>query len=71
MSYLKQKNKKLIGTIIIPVWLIFFMALVSILGEILLPNFNKFETFLFYLFGGLSWIIPMLPLIIWMQKEKN
>ena len=71
MSYLKQKNKKLIGTIIIPVLLIFFMALVSILGEILLPNFNKFETFLFYFFGGLSWIIPMLPLISWMQKEKN
>ena len=71
MSYLKQKNKKLIGTIIIPVWLIFFMALVSILGEILLPNFNKFETFLFYFFGGLSWIITMLPLISWMQKEKN
>ena len=71
MSYLKQKNKKLISTIIIPVWLIFFMALVSILGEILLPNFNKFETFLFYFFGGLSWIIPMLPLISWMQKEKN
>ena len=71
MSYLKQKNKKLIGTIIIPVWLIFFMALVSILGEILLPNFNKFETFLFYFFGGLSWIIPMLPLISWMQKENN
>ena len=71
MSYLKQKNKKLIGTIIIPVWLIFFMALVSILGEILLPNFNKFETFLFYFFGGISWIIPMLPLISWMQKEKN
>jgi hypothetical protein len=47
------------------------MALVSILGEILLPNFNKFETFLFYFFGGLSWIIPMLPLISWMQKEKN
>ena len=71
MSYLKQKNKKLIGTIIIPVWLIFFMALVSILGEILLPNFNKFGTFLFYFFGGLSWIIPMLQLISWMQKEKN
>ena len=71
MSYLKPQNKKLIGTIIIPVWLIFFMALVSILGEILLPNFNKFETFLFYFFGGLSWIIPMLPLISWMQKEKN
>ena len=71
MSTLKQKNKKLIGTIIIPIWLIFFLIIVSILGEILLPNFNKFETFLFYFIVGMSWIIPMLPLISWMQKEKN
>ena len=71
MSTLKQKNKKLIGTIIIPIWLIFFLIVVSILGEIFLPNFNKFETFLFYFIGGMSWIIPILPLISWMQKEKN
>ena len=71
MSILKKKNKKLIGTIIIPIWLIFFLIVVSILGEIFLPNFNKFETFLFYFIGGMSWIIPMLPLISWMQKEKN
>ena len=71
MSTLKQKNKKLIGTIIIPIWLILFLIVVSILGEIFLPNFNKFETFLFYFIGGMSWIIPMLPLISWMQKEKN
>ena len=71
MSYLKQKSKKLIGTIIIPVWLMIFLVSVSILGEILLPNFNKFETFLFYLIGGISWIIPVLPLISWMQKEKD
>ena len=71
MSILKQKNKKLIGTIIIPIWLVFFLIVVSILGEIFLPNFNKFETFLFYFIGGMSWIIPMLPLISWMQKEKN
>ena len=71
MSYLKQKSKKLIGTIIIPVWLMIFLVSVSILGEILLPNFNKFQTFLFYFFGGISWIIPVLPLISWMQKEKD
>ena len=71
MGYLKQKSKKLIGTIIIPVWLMLFLVSLSILGEILLPSFNKFETFLFYLFGGISWVIPVLPLISWMQKEKN
>ena len=71
MFSLKQKNKKLVGTIIIPVWLVFFLILVSILGEVLLPNFNKFQTFLFYFLGGISWIIPILPLISWMQKERN
>ena len=35
---LKQKTKKLIGTIIIPVWLILFLGIISSLGEILLPE---------------------------------
>ncbi|RPF90488.1 MAG: DUF2842 domain-containing protein [Rhizobiales bacterium TMED168] len=68
---LKQKTKKLIGTIIIPIWLLFFLAIIGSLGEILLPRLNQFETFLFYLIGGIAWIIPLMPLISWMQKDKN
>lgn len=68
---LKQKTKKLIGTIIIPVWLILFLGIISSLGEILLPRFNNFETFVFYFIGGIIWIFPVMPLISWMQKERN
>ncbi len=71
MLKLKQKTKKLIGTIIIPIWLLFFLAIIGSLGEILLPRLNQFETFLFYLIGGIAWIIPLMPLISWMQKDKN
>ena len=68
---LKQKTKKLIGTIIIPIWLILFLGIISSLGEILLPRFNNFETFVFYFIGGIIWIFPVMPLISWMQKERN
>ena len=68
---LKQKTKKLIGTIIIPVWLILFLGVISSLGEILLPRFNNFETFVLYFIGGIVWIFPIMTLISWMQKERN
>ena len=45
MLKLKQKTKKFIGTIIIPIWLLFFLAIIGSLGEILLPRLNQFETF--------------------------
>jgi hypothetical protein len=69
MSVLKTKNRKLIGTIIIPIWLIFFLIIIGPLGDLLLPNFNGFGVFLFYLIGGISWIIPIIPLISWMHKD--
>jgi len=62
--------KKLIGTIIIPVWLIIFMALISFLAELIIPNLNGFMIFLFYLISGVIWIVPLLPVITWMQKEN-
>jgi hypothetical protein len=68
---LKQKTKKLIGTIIIPIWLLFFLSIISSLGEIIIPRLNNFETFVFYFIGGIIWIFPIMPLISWMQKEKN
>ena len=71
MFKLKQKTKKLIGTILIPIWLLLFLSIISSLGEIIIPRLNNFETFVFYFIGGIIWIFPIMPLISWMQKEKN
>ena len=67
---INNRIKKLIGTIIIPIWLIFFIGIVAILAEILLPNLNGFMVFLFYLIAGLIWVVPVLPIISWMQREN-
>jgi len=56
---INNRIKKLIGTIIIPIWLIFFIGIVAILAEILLPNLN-----------GFIWVVPVLPIISWMQRES-
>ena len=65
-----NRLKKLIGTIIIPIWLIIFIGIVALLAEILLPNLNGLMVFLFYLISGLIWILPVLPIISWMQKQN-
>tara|TARA_B100002051_G_scaffold63244_1_gene59676 strand:+ start:375 stop:527 length:153 start_codon:yes stop_codon:yes gene_type:complete len=50
--------------------LIFFIGIVAVLAEILLPNLNGFMVFLFYLIAGLIWVVPVLPIISWMQREN-
>ncbi len=67
---INNRLKKLIGTIIIPIWLIIFIGIVALLAEILLPNLNGLMVFLFYLISGLIWILPVLPIISWMQKQN-
>ena len=67
---INNRIKKLIGTIIIPIWLIVFIGIVAIVAEILLPDLNGLMVFLFYLVSGLIWIIPIMPIISWMQREN-
>jgi len=67
---INNRIKKLIGTIIIPIWLIVFIGIIAIVAEILLPDLNGLMVFLFYLVSGLIWIIPIMPIISWMQKEN-
>ena len=67
---INNRIKKLIGTIIIPIWLIVFIGIVAIVAEILLPDLNGLMVFLFYLISGLIWIIPIMPIIPWMQREN-
>lgn len=69
MRTLNKRIRKFIGTIIIPLWLIFFIAAISFIAELIIPNLNQVYLFLFYLISGIIWIVPILPLISWMQKD--
>ena len=68
---LNNRIKKLIGTLLIPIWLILFIGIIATIAEAILPKLKGFYVLLFYFIGGLIWIIPVLPIISWMQKEIN
>ena len=64
-----QSMKKLIGTIAILLFVIAYALVVMALAQPVLRDANGFTQFLFYLLAGVSWVVPILPLIKWMESR--
>ncbi len=68
---MSPRIKKLIGTILTLVWLFVYALLVAKVAVAVLPTAGGFVTFLFYLFAGTLWTIPIGLMIPWMQREPK
>jgi hypothetical protein len=64
-------TKKLVGTILILVWLLIYALVVMSVGVRLLPHANGVITFLFYLFAGTLWALPVGLAFPWMMREPK
>lgn len=63
--------KKLIGAIVILVWLpIYALAAVGIAVH-LLPHAHWLAALLYYAIAGTLWIIPIGLMLPWMHRENN
>ncbi|MEM7696511.1 MAG: DUF2842 domain-containing protein [Pseudomonadota bacterium] len=60
--------KKLIGTIVMAVFLTVYCLLVMTLAVRLLPEAGGLAQLAFYVFFGFLWIVPVGWLIKWMQR---
>ena len=60
--------RKLIGLVILLLWVFLYALLLMRLAVDILPSASGVVAFLFYAVGGLAWVIPILPLIRWMQR---
>ena len=70
MRPLSATKKKLIGTIFILLWLVFYAAMVtSGVGQYVLVNAPWYVTALYYALAGILWIIPVGLLFPWMYRE--
>jgi hypothetical protein len=67
---MSSRIRKLIGTIIILIFLIFYALIVAAVADPILRNASKFGEFLFYLITGLAWIVPAGIVIKWMQRPR-
>jgi uncharacterized protein DUF2842 len=61
--------KKLIGTIVILIWLPIYALIAMGVAFHVLPHANAFVAFLYYALAGTLWTIPIGLMFPWMQRE--
>jgi hypothetical protein len=65
---MRQRTRKLIGTVAMLVFVVFYALLVMVLAQPILNGASHLVQGLFYLIAGLAWVLPIIPLISWMSK---
>lgn len=68
---MSPRVKKLIGTIVILIWLVVYGVLASGFAVLVLRHANGFVAFLFYAIAGTLWIVPVGLMFPWMFREPK
>jgi uncharacterized membrane protein len=68
---LSPRIKKLIGTVLILIWILFYSLLVMRLAVAILPDAGWLVSLLFYALAGLLWIIPVGLALPWMNRDTR
>lgn len=63
--------KKLIGTLLILVWLAFYALIVTGLAVRILPHAQWYVSLIFYAASGMFWIVPIGLALPWMYAEPK
>jgi hypothetical protein len=64
-------TKKLIGTILILLWLVVYALIVTGLAVRILPHASWYVSLIFYAVTGVCWIIPIGLALPWMYREPE
>ncbi|MEO7054636.1 MAG: DUF2842 domain-containing protein [Rhizomicrobium sp.] len=64
-------TKKLIGAILMLVWLVFYALVATALAVHILPHAAWYVSLLFYVVTGLFWIVPIGLALPWMYAEPK
>jgi hypothetical protein len=65
---MSRRTRKFIGTLALIVIVPAYAMLMVELSRYVLAGANWWQQTLFFLFAGMGWAIPVLPLIKWMEK---
>ncbi|WP_293861839.1 DUF2842 domain-containing protein [uncultured Alsobacter sp.] len=63
-----RRTRKLIGAFAMLVFVCAYALVVMALAQGRLQDMSKAVQAVFYLVAGLSWILPLMPLIRWMER---
>lgn len=68
---MNRRTRKFIGTALMLVFVIVYALVVMALAQPILTDASKLTQGLFYVIAGLSWILPLMPLIRWMERPDE
>jgi len=66
---LPRRTRKFIGTIFMLIFVIVYALVVVALAQGRVQDAPKLVQTLFYVVAGLAWVLPILPLIRWMERK--
>lgn len=64
-------TKKLIGAVVMLIWLFVYVVTAAGLARQILPTANWFIEFLYYALAGTLWIVPVGLMLPWMYREPK
>jgi hypothetical protein len=64
-------TKKLIGAVLMLIWLVLYALAVSALAVRILPHAAWYMSLLFYALSGVLWIVPIGLSLPWMYAEPK
>ena len=68
---MQRRLRKLVGTLTIFVFVIFYALVAMALAESRIVDAPKLIQTIFYIALGLAWILPIMPLIRWMERPDG
>ena len=66
---MSPSTKKLIGTVVVLIWLPIYAFIAMGFARLLLPHANVLEAFLYYALAGTLWTIPIGLMFPWMNRQ--
>ncbi|MDP3256612.1 MAG: DUF2842 domain-containing protein [Bosea sp. (in: a-proteobacteria)] len=68
---MRQTHRKLIGTVLILVFVCVYALVAMALAQGRITTAPKFVQTIAYIALGLAWVLPLLPLIKWMERKDR
>lgn len=68
---MRRRTRKLIGTIVMLVFVILYSLAAMSIAQGRLQDAEKLWQSVYYLVAGLAWILPLMPLIRWMERPDS
>jgi len=68
---MRRRTRKLIGAVVILIFVCVYALVAMALAQGRLQEAAKIWQNLYYVIAGLGWILPLMPLIKWMERPDS